>query len=174
MKIIVGFSRPRKWKIFAQAIMWWDKSDASHGYIRFRSERWDNNFIYQSSHSQTNFVGGEYFQKINKVVEEFEIEVEESIESRIGNLCVDREGKPYAIKQVIGIAMMNIMFVISFGKVRIKNPFSDGDEETDCIEEVAAILKEALGIEAPFDMDSVSVKPFRDWVRSLPQAKKLV
>ena len=170
-KIIIGFSRPKTWKIFAEAIMWLDKSDASHGYIRFHSNSWNTDFIYQSSHQQTNFVGGIYFKDKNIIVEEFVIEVPDEVEAKVGALCVNREGKPYGIMQCIGIALVAIASM--FGKTIKKNPFANGDEQTICIEEVAMILHEGLGINSPLDMDLSSVKPFREWIRSLPQTKEL-
>jgi hypothetical protein len=173
--VVVGFSRPKKWKAFAKAIMWWDGSDISHAYIRFRSDRWDSDFIYQAANHRTHFIGGIYFSTINQIVEEYMFEVDDKVEASVGRLCVDREGKPYAIKQVIGASLVNLLFLFSFGKIRLKkNPFANGDDETVCIEEVSEILKRGLGVENSFDMDMLSVKPFRDWIRSLPQAKKLV
>lgn len=166
--IVIGFSRPKKWHIFSSLIMWWDKSDVSHGYFRFHSVSWGQDFIYQASHSRTNFMGGDYFDSLNVTVEEFFIPVDDGTEAKVGALCVKREGKPYAIKQAIGIILVNITYLISFGKIKIKkNPFANGDAETVCIEEVAEILKETLGLSSGLDTDMISVKPFREWVRSI-------
>lgn len=179
MRITIGFSRPKKWKPFAALIMWWDRyrfkasAKMSHGFIRFSSNRWDRAFIYQSAGHRTHFMGGSYFGSINDPVEEYEIEVTDEVEARIGRLCVDREGKPYGVKQVLGSGIVNLVWLITFGKVSLKNPWEDGDAKTTCVEEVAAIICTGIGIECPLNLDSVSVWPFREWVASLPMARRI-
>ena len=167
-KIIFGFSKPRTWKPFAKIIQFVDQSNISHGYTRFESDRWSASFIYQNSGHRTNFMGGTLFDTLNERVEEYCLEVPDEVEAKIGHLCVSREGKPYAMKQVIGKGIVLIMAFASFRKIKIKNPFPNGDKETDCIEEQAAILSQGLGIQTPLDMDSVTVKPFRDWLVTIP------
>lgn len=172
--VVFGFSRPQNVasKIYARLIMWVDSTDYDHGYIKFHNS-WGIDFIYQASGSRTNFMGGDYFREINIEVEEYEIDLSDDIEAQVGRLCVSREGKSYAIKQVIGIGLQLLVKAITLGKVKIANPFSDGDSETDCIEEQAAILSKGLGIIAPMDMDSSTVKPFRDWIASLPNVRRI-
>jgi hypothetical protein len=62
--------------------------------------------------------------------------------------------------------------LISGGRLDIKNQIDTDDDETDCIEEVAKILGVAAGIECPLNLTSSTVKPFHDWLVSLPNAKK--
>ena len=172
-KIIFGFSRPKHWKPFAALIQFVDNSNISHGYTRFESERWNASFIYQNSGNRTNFMGGTLFDSINERVEEYCLEVPDDVEAKIGHLCVSREGKSYATKQVVGKGIVLLIAAITFKKIKIKNPFPNGDKQTDCIEEQAAILREGLGIETTLDMDTVTVKPFRDWLVTIPNIAKL-
>ena len=172
-KIIFGFSRPKKWKPFAELIQFVDQSNVSHGYTRFESDRWNASFVYQSSGHRTNFMGGTLFDLINVRVEEYCLEVPDEVEAKIGNLCVTREGKPYALKQVVGKGLVLLVAFMTMRQIKIKNPFPNGDKQTDCIEEQAAILSQGLGINTPLDMDSVTVKPFRDWLVTIPNIKKI-
>lgn len=179
MKLIIGFSRSTKWfRPFSVAIIAWDKIrycsdiEISHMYGRFTSTSWDRDFIYQASGHSTNFTGIKRFESLNKVVEEYEIEISEEAVVRIGQTCVDREGKPYAVKQTLGIVLVGIVWF--FTGERIPNPLAHGDDATNCIEEWCKILSEDLGVEAPKDIESMSVKPVRDWVASLPMAKMIV
>lgn len=176
--IIFGFSHPKKWKPGAQLIIFADRKSykegeipISHGYTKFPSPRWDTAFIYQASGHRTNFMAQQYFDSINESVEEYSISVEDDVEAAIGHLCVTREGTPYATGQVIGKAFV-WCFSLVMGRT-IRNPFSKGIEKADCIEEVANILSKALNIPVPLDMDVVTVKPFRDWIASLPQVVKV-
>lgn len=166
--IIFGFSRPIKKHLFAEAIMKIDDNNFDHGYTRFRSDRWDADFIYQASGLRTNFMGGKYFASINTVVEEYELEVEDETEAMIGHLCVDREGLSYPIKMVIGIGVVKLAALV--GK-KINNPWPS--DKPDCIAEQGYILSRGLKVNVPFDFNSATPKPFRDWLKTLPNIKRV-
>lgn len=176
----IGFSRPHnKSKIFALLIMWWDRYrfgevvPMSHGYARFISASWERDFIYQASGHQTHFLGGLLFEKINEVSEEYELEIDPETVTKIGQICVDREGKPYALKQVFGQGLVALCYILSFGKWEIKNPLADKDAQVTCIEEMAVLIAKALGVEVPLDMEATSVWPFRCWLVTLPKVKRV-
>jgi len=180
MGLRIGFSRPTgKNKIFADLIMWWDRwryaSDVrmSHGYARFTSATWDRDFIYQAAGHQTHFMGGRLFETINVVIEEYELDLPPEVITRIGQMCVDREGKLYAVKQVCGQMLANMGYLCTFGRWEPENPFADGDAQVNCIEEMAVIIADALGILVPLNMDSSSVWPFRCWLALLPQVRRV-
>lgn len=169
--LIFGFSRPIKWKPYAQAIMAVDHDDFDHGYIRFISDRWKCDFIYQSSGFRTNFMGGNYFNQINKTVEEYAIDVADDIEAQIGGLCVSREGRPYPVLMILGLGIVRIIKILSFGYFVFKNPFPS--DLTDCIAEQAAILNQGLSVQAPFDFNNTTPKTFRDWLMNLPGIRRI-
>ena len=177
-KLVIGFSRTKKWKPFSALIIWWDKIRygsnvaISHGYGRFHSNTWSRDFIYQAAGIRSHFMGATLFDSINESVEEYELTLTDEVLVRIGQVCVDREGKPYAIKQVLGQMLVGLVWLVTFSKVDLKNPWSDGDTQTTCIEEWGRILSVELNIDAPFDLDTVSVKPFRDWIAGLPMARR--
>lgn len=165
--ILIGFSRPIKWKPFAKAIMWVDKTNYDHAYIEFPSMSWGVSFIYQSSGTRTNFMSDTYFDSINTDVEVYEIDLPDDIYTKIGKMCVEREGRPYPVVEILGKAYVALVY-IALGK-KIKNPFPSVD--TDCISEVAYLLTNGLGVEVPLDMNSITVRPFRDFVAGLPMVK---
>jgi len=171
--IVVGFSRPKKWKPYAQGIMLVDKTNFDHGYLRFDSPRWDCSFIYQSSGHRTNFMGGDYFFNENIAVEEYEIPISSEEEATLGKLMVSREGLPYAVLQVIGKAIVATVFMCSYGKIRLSNPFRGNDMKTDCIEEIAIVLSHACKVNVPLDMNTITPKPFRDFIAALPNVKRI-
>jgi hypothetical protein len=163
--LTIGFSRPRTFKPFAWVIMKFDSAPFSHGFVKFKSDSWGTEFIYQSSGHKTNFMGGNAFRKQNIIVEEYQIEIPNETEAMVGKLCVEREGRPYPVMQVIGKGLVKIGFK--------RNPFSNGDEMSDCIEECAAILRDGIGVKTDLDMDSVGVMEFRNWIKSLSIAKRI-
>ena len=151
--------------------MWYDKTNFDHAALDFNIPTWGLGMIYQSSGLRTNFMGQTYFQSINIIEEAYELEINESAWKAAAKLCALREGRPYGLLEVFGKMVVCSLFLVSGGKFRIKNPFRSVD--TDCISEVATILSQALGIQTPLDMDTVTVKPFRDWVASLPGVRKV-
>ena len=177
-KLRIGISYSKKsFKPLAATIAWWDgirwgsKLGGSHVYGRFTSASWERDFIYQAAQHGTHFMGGHKFSTLNEVREEYELEVPDSIVDQIGQVCVDREGKPYGIKQMVGLFAVNLIWLITLGKLELKNPLADGDTEVNCLEEWGIILSLALGVPMPLDLDGVSITPFRNWLASLPQCK---
>ena len=80
-------------------------------------------------------------------------------------MCVDREGMPYSFTQNIGIAIVGIVWILTFKKVVIKNPFTSS---TNCIEEWVVILCDELRIEVPKNVDSWLPQDFWMWLETLP------
>lgn len=168
--VVFGFSRPKKWKPYAAAIMWCDDIEYSHAYTKFKGSSWGVDFIYQQSGSHTNFMSGLFFFSNNIAVEEYEMDVSEEMFNAIGNHCVTREGISYGIKQTIGKAIVKLIYMATAGYVTVKNPIRS---ETDCIEEQCLIIQQFLQVQCGLDMDSVSVKPYRDFVASLPNVRRV-
>jgi hypothetical protein len=170
--IIFGFSRPTHFGAFAAAIMWWDDfrkvpgPQISHGFVKFVSAAWETSFIYQASGIRTNFEGEQSFLEHAQIVEEFPIQVSEETFNKIGKFVVGRENRPYAIKQTLGMGLVIAAYLLSFGQVLVANPFADGGVTTNCIEEMSIILAEEFGTQVPMNMDSASVRPFRNWIAS--------
>lgn len=176
--VIFGFSRPRNLhqKFFAQLIMWADRHSykfgeekISHGYTRFPAPAWETSFIYQNAGHSTHFMGAARFEAINQIVEEYELNVEQDLFDEIGKLCVRREGKPYSLRGVVG---KGVVLLLQAFNITIRNPFADGQESTDCIEEQAIMLALASAENIP-DLEQLSVKPWRDWVSQLPGIRRI-
>lgn len=174
----IVFSRSRKkFGIFAWLIIWWDKKrhnaylPISHVSGKWFSRSWDAEFIYQATGAGTHFMGGTLFRKKNEIIEEWVLELPSEIEEKIGRACVEREGIPYAKIQTLGIAISAIIWLITFGRFDIKNPFRDGDSETNCLEEWGYLLQEAYGLKFPGDLEKATPWQFRLWIESLPGAK---
>jgi len=173
--MIIGFSKPRKWGAFAAAIIFADKklyketSGVSHAYTRITSVRWDCSFIYHSAGHSINFMGDKRFSSINESVEEYELVMSDEAESRIGKMCMEREGLKYPIVQQIGKGIVVLAYLLF--KKKIRNPFAS--TLTDCMEEQAKILSDELGITIPLDMNSITIEPYRRYIASLPNVKRI-
>jgi hypothetical protein len=178
MELRIGFSRSTvRMPIYSQLIIWWDRYkfnseiEISHAYGRFVSASWDRDFIYQAAGKSTHFMGGKAWAEKNLAVEEYVLDLPDEVVNRIGQICVDREGKRYGFKQTLGITISGLVWIMTFGKVDMPNPLADGDVEVNCLEEWARILSRALGVEMPKNIDGISIRPFRDWIAGLPMAR---
>ncbi len=172
--IVYGFSRPRKWKPFAAAIMWADRKEylqgeqkISHAYTKILRRNGRPNLIYHAAGHSSHFMGEAHFLTLNIPVEEYLVEVPDDIFDDIVDDCINKEGLPYALKQVIG---KGIVYILSLFKIKCKNPFKKYE---DCIESQSKLVSKALNIDVPIDMDNARVKFYRDWFCNLPGVKRI-
>jgi hypothetical protein len=154
-KIIFGFSKPKKFKPFALLIMLGYGIPYSHVYIKFHSDKYNRDLIYQASHSMVNFMGTEIFYRDNIVIEEFEIEISDNKKSEMITFAIDNVGKAYGVKQAFGMAIVRISELIG---IKISNPFSDGNQTYVCSELGAYILEHFSGRDIPEKLDDVTPK----------------
>lgn len=136
----------------------------------FGSDRWAAEFFYQASGSATNFMGGNLFKQINVIEEQYELEVDDQIEAAIGHLCVSREGKKYAFIQTIGQGLVHIA---SRFNIKLKNPFANGDSETNCIEEQFQLLFQGFNSGLKIDIENIDIKTYRDFILGLPGVRRV-
>lgn len=161
-KIKVGFSKPKKWKIFAKLISLGYGIPYSHVYVNFHSDSFDRNLIYQASHTMVNFMGEAIFLEENVVVEEFEVEMTEENFNRMVTFAVDTVGKPYGLKQCFGMAIVRIAEI--FGKY-ITNPFKDKGSTYVCSELGAYVLEKFAGASIPRDIDDITPKDLYEYLQ---------
>ncbi len=135
--IIIGFSTPRKWHVLPALIKFLEKTDFSHVYIKLKSESIDRELIYQASGLQVNFQNIASFNEKSKVIKEFEIELSEEAYIKVMQYMVDNVGKPYSIRQLLG---MGIRKIASYLGCVISNPFKNAHDAFICSEIAADIL----------------------------------
>lgn len=124
-KLIVGFSRPKKFKIFAWAIMKVLKTDYDHVYLKFHSNTYDRDLIYQASKTMVNFVGSDLFNQDNVIFEEFEVSIAPDKKIELMQFLIDNAGKPYSVKEILGFAAMKLF--------KLKdNPYRQNTNEYVC------------------------------------------
>lgn len=135
--IVFGFSRPSNLfppPLFAWLIMLFDWSNFSHSYIRFHSDAYDRDLVYQASGLKVNFIGWTMFQSEEVIVHEFQIPISTETKMKIVQYAIDNVGTPYALGAALGIVLVKITAL--FGK-KIKNPIS---QKGYWCSEVAAIV----------------------------------
>lgn len=139
-KIYIGLSCPVKWKLGAQAIMWWMGKPYSHAYIRFESSnsKVPSN-VYQASHGMVHFRTYENFLKDNKSVKEQCYEITDEKRLSILILCMTLAGEKYDTLDLVKVFATELL-----EKIAIKIKTSDGDGYI-CSELVGQIMEQELG-----------------------------
>lgn len=151
--IIVGFSTPKEFHTFPWIIRKVEKTEFSHVYFKVFSKSLNRYLIYQASGLQVNFVGQDTFYKTNKVIAEFTIPVTPEQKTTFLQKAVDIAGRPYGMKQVLGIGLVRAAAGIN---VKINNPWADGNHTYVCSELAADFLND-LGFEFE-DLDNITPK----------------
>lgn len=108
MKIIFGFSRPKKERILSKIIRSVEKRPFSHSYVRFNDPT-GLDVIFQASGLAVNLCSIENFLQIETIVEEYEIEIDDSKIQSTWEHVVNQLGTPYSILQLFWILINKIL-----------------------------------------------------------------
>lgn len=131
---LIGFSRPKKFKLGSEAIKLWMNTPYSHVYLRVYSQYTKQWLVYQASHGMVNCLTYDNFRANNVVVREFAL----NIEPEKQRFCIRRAqqllGKPYGY---LGLAKLVLR---EFG---LPLP-GDGDKSFHCSEFIVALFPEIL------------------------------
>ena len=152
MRLIIGASKPSKFKIGAAGIMWWEDTPASHVYTKIEvlPELW---VVFQAVGSGTEFCNLEYFQRHAVTVYEKEIEITELQFNRIMIGAVKLLKAKYSIKHLVGLFYKRFVQYV-FHKI-IKVPFANDGKSAVCVQAMMALVDSAeikRNAEDPNDM----------------------
>lgn len=147
-KIIVGFSKPKKWHLFSWIIMALYGINYSHVYIKFHSDYYERDIIYQASKMMINFMGNDVFGKENITIKEFDVDITPENKKALMQFAIDNAGKPYSIKEAIGLGWVRLNAIL--GR-KISNPFKEGTKEYVCSVLADHILEQYTEENAPGD-----------------------
>jgi hypothetical protein len=153
--ITIGFSKPKTWKPFAWLIMQGYGTPYAHVYIKFHSESYDRDLVYQASGLAVNFMNKQHFQEHNTVVQEFQIAISEEDKKAMVQFAIDSIGSPYGMKDCLGLAW--VRFCEIFGK-KVKNPFDDGMKMWVCCELGYYVWKTYVKKEQAVDAGDITPK----------------
>jgi hypothetical protein len=158
-KIIIGFSKPNKWKPFAELIKGMLNTNYDHVYIKFHSSSCDRDIIYQASKLMVNFVGVFVFESENIIIKEFEIDISNENYTKLMQFVIDNAGKPYSFKEIIGLTWVNINRL--FGR-RVENPYKEGNSAYVCSTIVGYIIENFTSQSILLDSQDMSPKDIYD------------
>lgn len=146
--MIVGFSRPKKWKLFSAVVKWYLKTPYSHVYMKFYSKSLDRWIVYEAVGNGVRFIGQKLFDETVDIIKEFEIDISDEKQKELLVWCVDNSGVKYGCLQLIGIFIANIL------KLK-RNPFKSGKI---CSELIAEAIENAGIYKFKKDLNLVTPK----------------
>ena len=152
-KLIIGFSKPKKFKIFAWAIMKGYNIPYDHVYVRIHSDKYDRDLIYQASRMMVNFMSPALLEEENIIVAEFELDITTENKIKLMQFAIDNAGRNYGVKQAIGMAWVRINELCS--KI-VKNPYKDDGATYVCSELVSFVLEEVSDLKIDKDTDDMT------------------
>lgn len=154
----IGFSRPKEWHVLSALIMAVERTDYSHVYVRWHSDKYGRDLIYQASGLKVNFVGLDLFMSMNTIVDEFDFDVSDETYVKMVQFCIDNAGKPYGGKQLVGMGIKKLGF---------ENPFRDGKQTYVCSELGAYIVREFISEGIGTDLDDIDPLALHEYLSSL-------
>ena len=143
----IGFSRPKKFKIFSWIIQKILKTNYSHTFLVFDVKSTGQKVIYQANIKGVNCLEYENFKKDNIILDEIYISNEKK-QKNVLKFCISQLGKPYSV-----IALFAILFNIKFG---------DKTKSYICSELVSRALN--LPLDRP---DLVTPRDIREYLETL-------
>lgn len=152
--IVVGFSKPRTFKLHAWVIEKVDGAPFDHAYLRFHSESLNRDIIYQSTQKGVEFMGLTLWSQNTAPVFEFPIQVEDANYTSMMQFCVDNCGIDYGLLGVLGAGLVKLASKL---RITISNPFDNGLKSEFCSEVVARCLNTVDP--AKFNLDAANITP---------------
>lgn len=160
-KVVIGFSKPLKFKPFAELIKLAFGTPYDHVYIKFQSNFFSRDLIYQASKLMVNFMGIKTFLEENIIIKEFEIELsDEQMQALIG-FSIDNACKPYGMLEALGLGIVRLCEI--FGK-KIKNPYGGGTQNYVCSVLAAYVLQNFTSVKMIYDYQDMSPKDVWDFL----------
>lgn len=152
--IIIGFSRPIKPSLFAKAIMWSDKTNYDHAYIRWNWPDAGRDVIFQASSLAVNYESNSTFADHAIPVEEYELQVDDATYSKLMQFCIDNSNKPYGILEILGFVYVKVLKMIG---LKVNNPFPSDGSSFVCSQLAATCLQ--IAGELQIDQNTANIDP---------------
>lgn len=151
MQVYVGFSRPKDWKIGAEAIKFWIRKPYSHVFVSWKSDKISRQLVYHAAHGKVHFLSMDRLLKENEVESMYKVEISEAQYIRLVQQCIDLAGESYGHYELFKILLKDTCDSLGFQCKIVEN-----SRGYICSELLAELLVE-LGAE--FDRPHFLLRP---------------
>lgn len=162
-EVVIGFSKPFKFKPFAELIKFVFGTPYDHVFIRFESNFFSRSLIYQASRLMVNFMGLATFSKENLIIKEFRICLTDEEMQNLIKFAIDNAGKDYGMMEALGLGLVRVFELCG---QTIKNPFGAGTQNYVCSVLAAYVLQEFTSVKLVKDFQDMSPKDVWDFLES--------
>lgn len=169
MRLVVGASKPNKFKLGAAAIMWWEETPASHCYVKIGVFH-ESTVVFQAVGSGTEFCSLDYFLDHNIPVLEKEIEITQEQLEKIMEGAIKCLKRKYSIKHLVGLFYKRFVQYV-FKKI-IKNPFKDQGKSEICVEALCMIIDCTDIVRKTEDPEDMGMFEAMEMLRAIPGRQK--
>jgi hypothetical protein len=140
MKLYVGFSHSREFKIGSKAIAWWMGEEYSHVYFRFEYAD-SKDAIFHAAHGMVHFMSLANFNRHNVTVREYEIELTPEQHSQMFDDCMELAGVYYSKLELLQIFISDLTFTLLHREIHWND-----DPGYICSELVGTLCVSTLGV----------------------------
>ena len=106
--IVIVFTKSiKKFPLISKLIMWWTGKEYSHVAREVVRRDWGSGF-YQASEGNVNYEHESVFHQKHKIVKEYILMVDKSLEMDIRKACWEDCGKKYGMLQNLGILLVDL------------------------------------------------------------------
>lgn len=165
-KIIIGFSKPKKFKIFAWIIMKLWNRPYDHVYCKFHSDTYQRDIIYQASKTMVNFMGTNVFLEENIIYKEFNLNINDVQYIELMQFAIDNAGLLYGIIPAIGLGIQQLVWDLL--QKYIKNPFANGEKGWFCSKLITFIVENFTTVNFSKPIDLTSPRDLLELLEKLP------
>src|SRR6266853_4349765 len=146
--IIIGFSTRNL--LGSKLIRWLDNSKFSHVYIKWHSDTYDRDIIYQASGTAINFMSTKIFSKESSIIKEISLTVEDIQFQKCMQFCIDNAGVPFGFLEILGMGYVKLLNKLG---IKVLNPWRDGKKTYVCSELIGTILEEDFQIKLGLNLE---------------------
>lgn len=163
----IGFSRPKKWKLFSWLIMLVEGTEFSHTFISWKCTNIDRRKVYEAVGSGSRKISNKTFKKHAYITDIFQFEVTYDELFKIDQMTHDEAGTPYGYRHVLGLLIMrikNAFYRLIGSKNKAVNKYKDGRYSQICVEAGAYTVELAKRIDIPGDIEDYGMRDFHSFI----------
>jgi len=155
--VYIEASKPKNhpFPILSWAIRLVEGTEYSHVYIRWWDENSSDYLVFEAMGKKVQISKYSELLKKREVIKSVKLSINVHQKATAIKLMYEMEGIPYGLIQLAGMLLAKMANLLGF---KTKNPFTSKRESMVCSEAVGYVLRDALGIPIPYDMDLLSPK----------------
>lgn len=170
--VSIGFSRPKKFKLFSWLIMLVEGTKYSHTFVTWKCTNINERKVFEAIGSGVRIVSNYRFKEKSHIVEIYQFEVPVEVILWLDRYAHLQAGKPYGYKHILGLTIMKVAKFFGFN---IANPFKDGKYSEICLESGAYIVEEGIKVDLPGDIEDYDLEQYNGLIAQygvpVPQEK---